>query len=209
MVDSAVVMAYDQPDVELLSTMLHQCLGRIDEEAFGIQHAAGASLDVHAADRIEDATGELQEICDTLMEVEAARNHADVNAIVAAVAGESLHQLHVPIVQRHDLCAGPALAASPAAMVASAIRRALSMAVQPLAPGGQLSLRTRIEAGSVLFEVDSIGCRLDEAAAVRAETLRAFAQELGGACNVHSEGDDLYLVLQMPQLISTDPGDRL
>lgn len=201
-------MAHDHNDLEQLSSMLQQCLGRIDEEAFRIQETGGTALAVQAVERVTEATDELQGLCDSILEVQAIDSHADVNAIVARVAGECLQQLRVPIVQRHDLCHDRAVVSSPSSMVAIAVRRALSIAMAPLSPGGQLSLRTRVDSGSVLLEIESRGCRLAGAGPERAETLREFASDLGGACNVHCDGDDLYLVLQMPQVMVSDQGDR-
>ena len=83
-----------------------------------------------------------------------------------------------------------------------------SKAVWPLEPGGQLKLGTRVEQGAVVVEIESLGCDLDDHLPARAETLCDFLDNLGGNCTVHREQDDLYIVLELPQVLAADPRDR-
>ena len=88
------------------------------------------------------------------------------------------------------------------------MQRALGLAVSPLEPGGQLKLGTRVEQGAVVVEIESLGCDLDDHLPARAETLCDFLDNLGGNCTVHREQDDLYIVLELPQVLAAGPRDR-
>ena len=55
-----------------------------------------------------------------------------------------------------------------------------------------------------MFEVESLGSHPDYHAAERAQTLCDFVAEFGGSCNVRSEGFDLYMVIELPQVMATD-----
>ena len=201
-------MAREDTDLEQLTSMLQRCLGRIDEEAFRIQANGADGLDLGETDRLEAATEELEELIGSLVVAETADEEADVNAVLEEAAAARLQHLDVPIVQRLDLCQEAARVAAPTAMVTVAVQRALGLAVSPLEPGGQLRLGTRVEQGAVVVEIESLGCDLDDHLPARAETLCDFLDNLGGNCTVHREQDDLYIVLELPQVLAAGPRDR-
>ena len=200
-------MAHDDSELEQLSYQLMRCLGRIDEEAFRLQTHDGEHFDFGEVERITYATDELVEAVDSLLVVAPVEGPTDVNMIVAAVTAECIDSLDVPIVQRQTLCDHGAEVSAPASMVRVAVRRALSLAASSLVAGSELSVGTRSSQGAVLVEISALGCRLDNGLEHRVETLRTFLSDFGGGCTVFCEHDDLYLVLELPQVMVTDQGD--
>lgn len=187
--------------------MLRQCLGRIDEEAFRLQECDGEPVDFGEADRLEEATFELRDLVESLLVVEATEE-ADVNEVVSSVASARLQEVSVPLVQRLRLSEGSARAAVSRSVLATAVDRALSMAVGAVRAGGQLNLSTRVERDAVVLEVECQGCDLEDGACERAETLRDFVEGFGGSCAVRCEQEDLFFVLEVPRVNATEPSDR-
>ena len=200
-------MAREDTDLEQLSTMLRQCLGRIDEEAFRLQESDGEPVDFGEADRLEEATFELRDLVESLLVVEATEE-ADVNEVVSSVASARLQEVSVPLVQRLRLSEGSARAAVSRSVLATAVDRALSMAVGAVRAGGQLNLSTRVERDAVVLEFECQGCDLGDGACERAETLRDFVEGFGGSCAVRCEQEDLFFVLEVPRVNATEPSDR-
>lgn len=201
-------MAHDDLELQKLTAMLQQCLGRIDEEAFRLQDADTAGFDFGEAERIDDATCELQGLVESLLVVDADNGPADVNEIVARVARDCLHRLDVPIVQRLQLCRGATRVDAAGSLVSVAVQRAVELATASLGPGGELDLSTRLEQGAVLVEIESRGSDDIGNVAERSATLQAFVEDFGGGCTARAEKRDLFLVLELPQVMATDPGDR-
>ena len=201
--DSAGAMASNDSDLDKLTSLLSQCLGRIDEEAYRLQ-MSGDDVDFDTADRIEDETATLQELVDSLLVVDMGSDETDVNRVVSRIAEACLQEIVVPVVLRTNLTRESSLVAAPSALVTVAVQRAMVLAISPLGPGDELRLTTRIEGGSVVFEVESLGSHPDDHAAERAQTLCDFVAEFGGSCNVRSEGFDLYMVIELPQVMATN-----
>ena len=200
-------MARDDDELERISTMLRQCLGRIDEEAFRLQDSDGDEGDFGTADRIEGATEELQGLVESLLAVEDP-DEADVNKVVAERAAARLQKVSVPVIQRLRLADGDPVAAVSRATLANAVDRALAMAVTSIEPGGQLTLCTRGEDRAVVVELEVLGAGAQEGVSERAETLRDFVAGFGGTCAVRSERGDLFLVLEVPRVMASEPRDR-
>lgn len=201
-------MAHDDPELEKLTLMLQQCLGRIDEEAYRLQENGGETVDFGEVERLEDATTDLQQLIDSLLVADSGDEEADVNQVVEHVANASLQRLEVPVVQRLNLCPAATRVAAPSSLVTVAIQRAMDLAVAPLGPGDELNLTTRVEHDAVVFEVESLGSHPIDAATERSETLREFVESFGGGCTVRTEREELFLVLELPQVMATDPSDR-
>lgn len=202
-------MARDDSDLEQLSTRLQQCLGRIEEEAFRLQASDEEPFDFGEVDRLEQATETLHDLVGSLLDAEDGPcDEADVNAVVSEVASARLQHVQVPLVQRLLLATGDTRVAVSRAALTTAVSRALTMALGELLAGGQLTLSTRREPGAVVVEIEALGCRTGAGLAERAETLREFVRQLGGACTVQSDQDDLFLVLELPRVIATEPSDR-
>lgn len=199
-------MASRDSDLDRLSSLLGQCLGRIDEEAFRLQQD---DLDFDQAERLEDQTAELQGLIDSLLVVDMGSEEANLNDVVSRVAASCLQELNIPIVLRQSLTTDSTLVAAEASLVTVAVQRAMVLLVEPLGPGDELALTTRLESGSVVFEIESHGsqpdCSLDE----RGETLREFLQGFGGNCQLRSEQLNHYLVIELPQVMATDRSESL
>jgi hypothetical protein len=201
-------MTSKDSDLGKLTSLLGQCLGRIDEEAFRLQEK-GEDVDFDTADRLEDETGILHELVESMLDVEMNSDETNVNQIVARVAESCLQELTVPIVLRQTLTAESSMVVAPAALVNVAVQRAMALAVKPLGPGDELRLTTRLDCGSVLFEIESLGSHPDSNAGDRVETLREFVEELGGTCQMRQDAEDLFLVLELPQVMATDRSESL
>ena len=196
-------MASRDQDLDKLSALLGQCLGRIDEEAYRLQQD-GDDVDFDTADRLEEHTSELQGLIDSLMVVDMGSDETDVNSVVRKVAEACLQEINVPILLRQALTSESTSVAAQSGLVTVAVQRAMVLAVEPLGPGDELCLPTRVEGGSVVFEIE---CHSQEPGAViaeRSETLREFLDGFGGSFNMRSEARDHYMVLELPQVIASD-----
>lgn len=196
-------MASHESDLDKLTSMLSQCLGRLDAEAFKLQENDGQS-DFDTGDRLDDETARLQELVDSLLVVEMGEDQADLNAIVARATADCLQEIAVPIVLRQSLTASQTIASASSSLVTVAVRRALGLAADRLAAGDELIVTTRVENEGLLFEIESRGSLPDTHATERAETLREFVDELGGICRVRCNEQDLFVVLELPQVMATD-----
>jgi hypothetical protein len=201
-------MASHDPDLEKLTSLLRQCLGRIDEEAFRIQET-GDGMDFDSADRLEDEAQTLQELVDSLLVVDMGDSQANLNKIVSHAAEVCLQNVTVPIVLRQLLAPSTPPVASPASMVSVAVERAIILAFTGLEAGDEVILSTRSESGSVMFEVESRGNHQDSTTRERSETLREFVNDFGGACQVRCGSGNLYLVIELPEVVATDRTESL
>ena len=196
-------MASRDQDLDKLSSLLGQCLGRIDEEAYRLQQD-GEDVGFDTADRLEEHTSDLQDLIDSLLVVDLGSDTTDVNAVVKQVAESCLQEVNVPILLRQALTGESTVVAGQPGLVTVAVHRAMVLAVEPLMPGDELCLTTRTESGSVVLEIESHcqqpGARMGE----RGETLREFLEDLGGTFNMRSEQQDHYMVIELPQGITTE-----
>jgi hypothetical protein len=200
-------MATDDPNFDQLSSLLQECLGRIESETSSLAEESEETLDYGEIDRLDGATSDLQHLIDALVVVDAGNEDAEVNQIVERAAEDSLQDIGVPVVQRMQLCCESTGVAAPRDLVTVAIQRALNLATSQLGPGDELNLTTRVEHRSVIFEVESRGSKRDQSTQYRSETLRDFVRGFGGGCMVHMEQDDMFLVLELPQVLAQDPSD--
>ena len=201
-------MAHDNSKLDRLSSALVQCLSRIDEEAFRLQDLVGDHFDFEEVERIEIATDELQGLFDSLLVIETITDQAVVNETLTAAATDCLQDLGVPVVQSQNFCEQAAVITAPPALVAAALRRAVSMAAAPLMPGGHLSLTTRVAQDTVIVEIESLGGQTEHTLTDQSESLQELVVELGGTCAVYRERGDRYFVLELPQVMATDSSDR-
>ena len=142
-------MASSDPEIDKLTTLVSQCLGRIDEEAFTVLNN-GQDVDFDTADRLEGETNTLQELMDSMLAVELQSDQADLNQVVSRIAASCLQDIAVPIVFRQTLTTECALVAASPNLTAVVVQRAMVLAVAPLSPGDELRLTTRVENGRVL-----------------------------------------------------------
>ena len=196
-------MAYRDQDLDKLSALLGKCLGRIDEEAYRLQQE-GEDVDFDIAERLEEHASELQNLVDSLLVVDMGSDETDVNAVVQKVAESCLQEISVPILLRQSLTSEPTIVPVQAGLVTVAVQRAMILAVEPLGPGDELCLTTRIEGGSVLFEIESHSQESGSLTKERSETLREFLDDFGGSFHMRSEPQDHYMVIELPQVTATD-----
>lgn len=201
-------MASSDPEIDKLTTLLSQCLGRIDEEAYAVLNN-GQDVDFDTGDRLEGETNTLQELMDSMLAVELQSDQTDLNQVVSRIAATCLQDIAVPIVFRQTLTPECALVAAPPNLTTVVVQRAMVLAVTPLSPGDELRLTTRVENGRVLLEIESFGNHQEGNANERSQTLRQFVEELGGSSQVRCEGSCLFLVIELPQVIATDRTELL
>lgn len=194
-------------DLASLQKLLGNCLGRIDEHAFRLQEDS-ASLDQETvADAIEDETGELQQIVDSIVEAAIAGSdeRADLNAVVGHCVSAMLQEVWYPLVVRQRLAAKLPWVAGSTGMITHAVHRALALAASHAGSGGEISITTRTEGDEVLFELQcptgtSAGNLED-----RAMTLRAFMAQFQGRCEVSVDATgSFWLVLELPACTSNE-----
>ena len=201
-------MASSDPEIDKLTKLLSQCLGRIDEEAYSVLQN-GQDVDFDTGDRLESETSTLQELMDSMVAVEVQSDQTDLNHVVSRTAASCLQDIAVPIVFRQTLTRECALVAASANLTTVVVQRAMVLAVAPLSPGDELRLTTRVENGRVLLEIESFGSHHDGNANERSQTLRQFVEELGGSSQVRCEANCLFLVVELPQVIATDRTELL
>ena len=206
--DSTGDMASNDSDLNKLTVLMGQCLGRIDEEAFLLQEH-GTDVDFATADRLDSETETLYGLVDSMLSIETNSNETNVNQIVTRVTQSTLQELSVPVVLRQALTTESSQVQAPTALVNVAVQRAMALAVKPLGPGDELRLTTRIDCDSVLIEIESRGSSIVSCASDRVETLREFVEDFDGTCQMRQEGSDLFLVLELPQVMATDRSESL
>lgn len=206
--DNTGAMASSDPDVDQLTKLLSQCLGRIDAEANSVLQN-GEDVDFDTDNRLEGETNTFQELMDSMLAVEVESDETDLNNVVSRIAAACLQDIAVPIVFRQTLTSKSSIVPAPADLVTVVVQRAMVLTIAPLAPGDELHLTTRVENGWVLLEIESFGNHRDGNANERTQTLRQFVEELGGSCQVRCEADCLFLVIQLPQVIATDRSELL
>jgi hypothetical protein len=197
-------MASHEPELDHLTHLLGQCLGRIEEQAFRVQDDSWQDTNPGTDAAIEDETALLQELVGSLL-VCAVDEYADLNATVQRALQARLGDLGVPVVVRQRLARHlPKVACAPAD-VAFAVQRALALSLGQLEPGSELTVTTRREDGHLLFELERRGGPLDRHLVERCETLAEFAAGLHGQCRVHADADgSLLLALELPATLALD-----
>ena len=193
-----------EPDLDRLTTLLGQCLGRIDEQAFRLQRQ-DEDEDQVIGDVLEDEAARLQELVGTLIEQEQSREECDLNRLVSTSLTACVAELGVPIVIRQRLAQNlPTIACRPA-QIAYAVQRAFVIAAGRLGVGDELVVTTRREQEQVVLEIESRGGERDAHLGQRVQTLCDFVAAMHGNCRVaHDERANLLLVLELPQQVAID-----
>lgn len=198
-------MTHRETDLERITSLLGQCLGRIDEQAYRLQNLREDDEDFAAAGTFEDAAATLQELIANLLQARERVDCAQVDPIVRRSLDEIIGELGVPIVMRHRLATGlPKVACTPG-QLAFAVQRALMLAVAQIEVGCEVIVETRRDGDSVLFEVESNCPAGVKHLGDRALTLRAFVAEFGGACQIDTDGRGKILIaLELPLALVSD-----
>ncbi len=198
-------MTQRETDLERITSLLGQCLGRIDEQAYRLQHQGEDDEDFAAAETFEEAAAALQELIGNLLHAGERVEDAAADPIVRRALDEIIGELGVPVVVRQRLATGlPRVACTPG-QLAFAVQRALMLAVAQIEAGGEVVVETRRDGDNVLLEVESNCPAGVEHLGDRALTLRAFVAEFGGSCQVDTDGRGRILIaLELPVALVSD-----
>lgn len=192
-------------DLDRITALLGQCLGRIDEHAFRVQQLDIADAAFLTAEEIDHETAELQELVGTLLDNAVVTGEADLDQIVTRAVQSCLAAIGMPVVVRQRLAAGPARIACAPGELTFAVQRALAIGLGRLDPGEELVLTTRHEDETAVLELECRGTGRDDHLQERALTLCEFVAELGGRCRIESDDQGtLLLALELPQALATD-----
>lgn len=191
-------MSQRETDLERITTLLGQCLGRIDEQAFRLQRSDDEPIEADE-DVLEQEAAILQELVGSLVESHTQLDQADLNRIVDRAVRDCIAELGVPVVVRQRLAPNlPPIACNPG-QLAFAVQRAVMLGLSRLDPGGELVLTTRTDDDTVVFELECSGHQRDRHLAERATSLCEFVSGFHGSCKVDTdERGELLLVLELP-----------
>lgn len=194
-----------EPNLEHLTTLLGQCLGRIDERAYRLQLLGHDEDDLEAKDVLEHEAATLQELVGSLIERCDAPEECEINRIVEQSVSSCLAELDVPILVRERLATDlPRIGCNPS-QFAYAAQRALVIAAGRLEAGGELIVTTRRDGESVLLEIESRGGRRDRHLQERALTLCEFVASFRGNCHIDlDDRDNLLVVVELPRALVLD-----
>lgn len=195
-------------ELDRLTTLLGQCLGRIDEQAYRLQRVdddAEDCIDDGVADVLENEAARLQELVGSLLERADAPEQSDLDEIVHASVRGCMQELGSPIVVRQRLAGElPPIACTPG-QLAYAVQRALVLATSRLDVGGELRVTTRREDDCAVLELEGQGTRNARNLQDRAETLCEFVTSFRGTCRVaYDEQQNLLIVLELPLALAID-----
>ncbi len=198
-------MTHRETDLERITSLLGQCLGRIDEQAFRLQHLGDDEEDFDAAGVFEDAAARLQELIASLVATGERVEEAALNPIVQRAVEQIATEVGVPLVVRQRIAPDlPRIAATPG-QVAFAVQRAIMLAVAQIEAGSDVEVTTRREGDNVLLEVEAICPAGVRHLRERSATLRAFVAEFHGSCQVDTDGHGRILIaLELPVALVSD-----
>ena len=200
-------MTKRENDLDRLTTLLGQCLGRIDEQAYRLQQQDGGEDEPNVATShvLENEAAMLQELVGSLLEKEPSPDHADLNRVVDQAVQSCIAEIGMPIVTRQRLATNlPEVACGPG-QLAFAVQRALVIALGRQEPGGEVIVTTRRLDDTVLLELESQGAGRDHHLQERTLTLCEFVAGLRGHCRVDADQrGTLLIVLELPQALAID-----
>ena len=189
-----------EPNLDHLTTLLGQCLGRIDERAFQIQQL-GDEQDDDLGDVLENEAATLQELVGSLVDRQSPER-CDLNRIVGAAIESCVQELGASIVVRQRLANDlPQIACTPS-QLAYAVQRAMVIAAGRLEVGGELVVTTRADDDGLVLELESRGGKRDHHLRQRTETLCEFVAGMRGNCRIdHDAFGNLFVVVELPQAL--------
>jgi len=192
-------------DLEHITTLLGQCLGRIDEQAYRLQRSDEEGEDYEACDALEREAALLQELVSSAVQQANRDEDADLNRIVDHSVRNCAAAFEFPVVVRMNLGTNlPRIACSPA-QLAFAVQRALVLVLGSIDNGGEISIATRREREHVWLELESGDVIDDSHVCERGTTLVEFVEGFSGDCRVDSDGRGTCLVaMQLPAALITD-----
>jgi hypothetical protein len=203
--DRRVVMKRE-PDLDRLTTLLGQCLGRIDEQAYRLQRLDdNEDGDAGVDDVLEHEAASLQELISSMLEQVETVDQSDLNTVIAAAVSSCLRELEVPIVVRQRLSPDlPPIACNPGQLT-FAVQRALVLCTSALGAGDELWLTSRRDGDQVVLEIECPAAGQDRNLAARSQTLCEFAAAMRGNCRVdRDDRGSLLVVLELPAALAID-----
>jgi len=194
-------MARDS-ELDRLTAMLEQCLGRIDEGAFRVQQLSDGD-DVSAIESLlEQETATLNDLADVVVGAVETTDRCEVRPILDREVDSCVAKIGVPIVVRMQFAAGLGPVRCAGTQLASSLRRSLALATGRMRAGDELAIHARDEGGAVVVEFECKGARRDRNLQQRATTLCEFVASLGGNCKVAvDEAGSLLVALELPKSI--------
>ena len=204
-VDSPRTMNQRERNLDRITSLLGQCLGRIDEHAFRIQEVEDTDTTVLTAEEIDHETAELQELVGSLLDNVVDDDDAELNRIVDQAVRSCVAAVDIPLVVQQRLGRDlPRVACGPGQLT-FAVQRALGIGMRHLEPGGELVVTTRRENGAVFFEMESRGQKGDGHLQERTTTLCDFVESFRGHCRAQAdEQGTLLLALELPVAVAHD-----
>lgn len=198
-------MAHRETDLDHLTTLLGQCLGRIDERAYQLQRSRDDEEDFEASDVLERETALLQELISSVLEHSIEQVDADLNEVVRHTLQGCVAEFAQPVVVRTRYGDGlPRVACAPG-QLSYAVQRALMLLFASLEPGGELLVDTRADGDGVLLEVESHGVGGGSHIGERSATLADFVADLGGSCCCDNDGRGASMIaMQLPVILIPD-----
>jgi signal transduction histidine kinase len=194
-----------RPDLEHLTTLLRQCLVRIDEQAHLVQRLNGKVTDSMASFLFEDEDAALQGLLESLLASSAPDDHADLNRVVHRTVQSFLGATHIPVVVRERLGSDlPPIGCGPVPLTC-AVRRALDLALGHTEGSRDITVTTRAEADSVVFEVERHSAECEHYLKERALTLCEFVARMDGECRIdYDERGALLIAIDLPRTLPVD-----
>jgi hypothetical protein len=193
-------MSQRETELHHITSLLGQCLGRIDEQAFRLQRMDDDD-DLDAPDVLEREAATLQELVASMLAAEQTVEHSDLATVTERAVRDCTAELGVPIVVRqrleNDL---PPVACKPG-QLAFAVQRAVMLCLGRLGAGDELSLTTRREQDHVLLELEAHGTRRDRDRHLQARgtTLMEFVAGLRGDCRLDvDDRGGLLVAIELP-----------
>ena len=196
-------MTQRETDLDRITTLLGQCLGRIDEQAYRLQRDEDG--DDFVGDVLEQEAALLQELVGTLVEAHARVENSDLNRVVGQSVRDCVAELGVPVVVSQVLAPDlPRIACGPG-QLAFAVQRAVMLALARADDAGDIRVTTRREGEQVVFELESHGQGRDRHLHERSATLCEFVAGLDGQCRIDSDDHgSLLIALELPAALAVD-----
>lgn len=196
-------MPNHRPDPERLTSLLRQCLSRIDAQARRVHRSKGR-ISESMAHLFDDQDTKLQGVLESLLAWSEPEDHADLNRVVRQTVQSFLGATNVPVVVREKLAPDlPSIACGPVPLTC-AVRRALVLALGRT-EGGEITVTTRAVADSVVFEVERHSMTCEHHMKERGLTLCEFVARMRGECRIdYDQRGALLISIDLPPVLRVD-----
>ena len=207
-------MTSRDPELDRITELLGQCLGRIDEHAYRLQDHADLAEGVDPTepsteapfdlDALEREAEVLQELVQSALRQAGGDDRADLNRVVESTLQAALAELDIPVVVRQNLATDLPRIGCNGRELAVAAQRALVLAVSGLSAGDEIAVVTRPDNTHTLLEIE-FPANGEPHLGDRATTLQEFVAELGGHCHIRSDARSQCLIaIELPTAVPTD-----